>query len=132
MLSTALHHLGGLPLGRTLQFRWCQFGVPQSTALLFPNLFHIRLLNPNYWEFPKCNDGWSFKFSVWALPPFSSYIVASRSLQNLHCPKLAWQNLDFSWKYGHKTLFHTLRLFLRQGNFGFLGDVGLTDQKSFP
>ena len=35
-------------------------------------------------------------------------------------------------KYGHKTLFHTLRLFLRQGNFGFLGDVGLTDQKSFP
>ena len=49
-------------------------------------ILQVGLLNPNYWEFSQCNPGWSFKFSVWAVPRFSSSLLPADVWQNLHYP----------------------------------------------
>ena len=101
--GSVFHYLGGLPLGRTLSFRWCQLGFPgvlPSSAQIF-----YMGLRPT-------------GICLNAIPVGPSNFQSGHSpLFHLRCGQQTFAKCTLPKagmsKFGHKTLFQNLRLLLR-------------------
>ena len=95
-------------------------GVYPNITPEFP-ILHVGLLNPNYWEiFTKKSQVIPPIFGL-VSPPFLSHCCQQIAKGYIAPSNIFWPSPG---QFGPRSLFHTLRLLLRKGNLGFLGDIG--------